>query len=70
MSAVFAILDPMNWGVAEIAIAVVIVAAIVGLVYVALKQFDVPIPAWVAHVLWIVVVAFVVIAAIRVVSRM
>ncbi len=59
-----------DWSIGSIAIAVVIIAAVVGLVYVALRQFNVAIPAWVIQVFWILVVAFVVIAAIRLVLSM
>ncbi len=59
-----------DWSIGSIAIAVVIIAAVVGLVYVALRQFNVAIPAWVVQVFWILVVAFVVIAAIRLVLSM
>jgi hypothetical protein len=55
------------WSFGELLIAIVIVAACVALVYVALRQFGVGIPAWVVQVAWIVVVAFVVILAIRLV---
>lgn len=58
------------WGFGEIAIAIVIFAAVVALVYVALRQFGISIPAWVANVVWIVIVAFVVILAIRFVMSM
>lgn len=58
---------PAGWGIADVAIAIVVIAAIVALVYVALRQFGIGIPAWVQHVFWIVVVAFVVILAIKVV---
>ncbi len=54
-----------SWSLGEILIAVVIVAAAVALVYVALRQFGVSIPQWVVQVFWIVVVAVVVIFAIR-----
>lgn len=54
----------------ELAIAVVVIAAVVALVYVALRQFGVAIPAWVQQVFWIIVVAFVVIMAIRLVMGM
>ena len=53
-----------------LAIAIVIVAAVVALVYVAFRQFGVEIPGWVVHCFWIVIVAFVVIFCIRLVSRM
>jgi len=54
----------------EIAIAVVIVAAVVALVYVALQQFGIGVPEWVKKVFWIVVVAVVVILAIKLVAGM
>ncbi len=59
--------DFRQWGIGQMAIAIVIVAACVALVYVALNQFGVAIPEWVKHVFWIVIVAVVVIMAIRIV---
>lgn len=59
-----------GWGVGQIAIAVVVIAAVVALVYIALRQFGVAIPAWVQQVFWILVVAFVIILAIRLVLGM
>lgn len=59
-----------TWGIGELAIMVVIIAAVVALVYVALNQFGVAIPPWVARIFWIVVVAFCVIFAIRLVMGM
>jgi hypothetical protein len=59
-----------GWSIGEIAIAIVIIAAVVALVYVALNQFGVAIPPWVVRVFWIVVVCFVVIFAIRLVMTM
>jgi hypothetical protein len=54
-----------SYSLVEVAIAVVIIAAVCALVYVALRQFQIAIPPWVLHVFWIVVVAVVVIFAIR-----
>lgn len=51
----------------ELLVAVVIVAACVGIVYVALRQFGVGVPPWVVQIFWIVVVAVVAIFAIRLV---
>jgi uncharacterized protein (DUF983 family) len=51
--------------VGQIAIAIVVIAAIVAVVFVALRQFNVAIPSWVVHVFWILVVAAVCILAIR-----
>lgn len=55
----------MNIG--QLAIYIVLIAAIVALVFVALKQFNVSIPPWVVQVFWILVVAYVVIFAIKLV---
>lgn len=51
--------------IGEWAIAIVIVAAMVALVYVALKQFGIAIPQWVQTVFWILVAAVVIVGAIR-----
>jgi hypothetical protein len=59
-----------DYSLGQIAIAIVIIAAVVALVYVALRQFGIQIPAWVQQVFWIVVVAFVVIVAIKFVLSM
>lgn len=60
----------LGFSIGELAIAVVIIAAVVALVYVALRQFGVAIPGWVQQVFWILIVAVVVIAAIRLVMRL
>lgn len=54
----------------QLLIYIVIVAACIALVYVALQQFGIQIPNWVVQVFWIVVVAMVVIFAIKVVASM
>ncbi len=59
-----------GWGVGEIAIAVVAIAAIIACVFLALREFKVPIPGWAFQVFWIVVIAFVIILAIRLIMEM
>lgn len=62
------LLAAINFGgmsIGQIAIAVVIFFAVIALVYVALRQFGVEVPAWVQQVLWICIVAVVIILAIR-----
>jgi hypothetical protein len=59
-----------SWSITEMAVAIVVIAAIVALVYIALKQFGVAIPQWVIACFWVVVVALVVIACIRFVAGM
>lgn len=57
-------------GVGEVAILVVVIAAIIALVCIALRKFGISIPEWVKQVAWVVIVAFVVILAIRLVMTM
>jgi hypothetical protein len=54
----------------HLAIAIVVIAAVVALVYVALQQFGVSIPPFVVKCFWICVVAVVVIFAIKFVAGM
>ena len=54
-----------TFSIGEIAIWIVIVAAIVAVVYVALDKFGITIPDWVVKIFWILVVAFVIVMAIR-----
>lgn len=58
---------PMPNSIGEMLIWVVVIAACIALTYVALRKFNVQIPDWVIQVFWIVVVALVVIFAIRLV---
>jgi hypothetical protein len=48
----------------------VIIAAIVAVVYVALLQFGIAIPGWVVTVFWVLVVATVLVAAIKFLLRL
>lgn len=61
---------PTRWSITDFLIWVVIVIAAIALVSIALRHFQVEIPSWASQVLWIVVIAFVVIFAIRVVASM
>lgn len=54
-----------GWGLQEILIAIVVIAAAVGLVFIALRVFGIAIPGWVVQCFWICVAAFVIIMAIR-----
>ena len=59
-----------TWGIADFLILVVIVAACCAVTWIALKQFQVQIPPWAIQVFWVVVVAFVVIFAIRLLTSL
>ena len=59
-----------TWGIGDIAIAIVMIAAIVALVYVALRQFGVAIPQWVIQIFWIVIIALVAIFAVKLIMGM
>ncbi len=54
-----------GWGIGEFVIAIIIVAAIVAVLFIALRQFGITIPAWVIQVFWVLVAAVVCIVAIR-----
>lgn len=57
-----------GYSISQLAIAIVIIAAICALVFIALRQFGIAIPAWVQSVFWVVVCACVVVLAIRFVA--
>lgn len=59
-----------GYSIATICIVVVIIAACIGLVIIATRQFGIPIPPWFWQVLSIVAVAFIVILAIKFVASM
>jgi hypothetical protein len=59
-----------GFSLVQLAILIVVIAAVCALVYIALRQFGVGIPAWVVQVFWIIAVAFVVILAIKLVASM
>lgn len=56
-----------GWSIQNILIAAVIIMAGIALLYIAMRQFNVQIPEWVKQVFWVVVVCFVIVAAIRIV---
>ncbi len=56
--------------VTKTAIAVVAVAALVALVYIATAAFGIAIPGWVIQVFWVLFVAFVIIGAIKLIASM
>lgn len=64
MTALFAYVSE-TWAMGDILVAIVVIAAAVGIVYVALQQFDVKIPAFVAKIFWIVVCAVIAVTALR-----
>ena len=51
--------------IGQLAIYVVIIAAIIALVTIAIRQFNISIPSWVVQVFWVVIVALVIIFAIK-----
>jgi hypothetical protein len=59
-----------GYSLIHLLVMVVVIAACVGIVYVALQQFGVQIPRFVVLIFWIVVCAFVAIAAIRFIGSM
>jgi hypothetical protein len=66
----FGAVGAWGWTIADMAIAVVLVAAILSLVYIAVRQFNLVIPTWVIQVLWVVLVALVIVCAIKFVASL
>jgi len=58
------------WSITDLLVAVVIVAACIGIMYIALRVFGVTVPPWAVQIFWIVVVAIVAIFAIRFVATL
>ena len=56
---------PASWDILHIIIAIIIIAAAVGIMYVVLQVFGVSIPQWVVKIFWIVIAAVVGILAIK-----
>ncbi len=56
-----------SWGLAEFLKAIVVIAAVIGIVFVALRVMGITIPGWMFQIFWIVVVAVVAIMAINIV---
>jgi len=54
----------------QLAILIVVIAAVVGIVFVALRQFGIQIPQFVITIFWIVVCAVVAIIAIKFVAEL
>lgn len=54
----------------QLAIAVIILAAIAGVVWVVLRQLGMVPPAWATNILWIVVLAFVAVLAILLLAQL
>ena len=57
----------MGWGLGEILVLIIVIAALLSIVYVAVDAMGSPIPAWVWKIIGIVIIAFVAIVAIKLV---
>jgi hypothetical protein len=57
----------VGWTLADYAIALVVLLAIIALLYVAARAMGAPLPEWFFQVVGIVIVAFVVIVGIRII---
>ncbi len=59
-----------SYSLVQIIVAIIVIAACLGIMFVALRQFGVTIPPFVVMIFWIVVCAVVAIIAIRFVASM
>lgn len=70
MSMLLALRDVATWGIVDFIKAVVIIAAILGIAYLALQYFEVTIPPILIKIFWIVVVCLVALVAINLIASM
>jgi hypothetical protein len=56
------------WGIIDWIKLIIIVAACVGIMYVALNYFGVTIPGWAVKIFWIVIVCIVALVAINIIA--
>jgi hypothetical protein len=54
-----------GWDIGSILIAIVVIAAAVGILFIVLRVFGVTVPPWLVQIFWVVVAAFVAVMAIR-----
>jgi hypothetical protein len=59
---------PLGYSLVSLAIGLVVVLAVVALVWVFIRQSGIPIPSWLTQVIGIVILAVVVIIAIKIVA--
>lgn len=59
-----------TWSLTDVMIAIIILAACIGILYIAMNVFGVQIPQWAVQIFWIVVVAVIAILAIRFLTSM
>lgn len=70
LATLFALSPYSTWSAVDVAVALIVLAAIIGIVLIFARQAGVTIPGWLVQVLWICVAAVVCIAAIRFVSSL
>ena len=54
-----------TWSLGDVLIGVIVVAALVAIVWVAVRAMGIVVPQYIVHVLWIIAVAVIAILAIR-----
>lgn len=59
-----------SWSFGELAIAFIVIIAVCAIVWIFVKQSKIPVPPWLVNVFWVVVAAFVCIAAIKLLVSM
>jgi hypothetical protein len=55
----------VGWSIGQLAIAVIIIAAIIAIVFIVTKNMGIAIPNWVAQVFWVLVLAVVGVLAVK-----
>ena len=63
-------MNNVKWSITNIILAIIVVAGMIGIMYVALHEFGIAIPPFIITVLWIVLVVIICCAAVKFISFM
>jgi hypothetical protein len=63
-------MNQIKWTITNVILAIIIIAAMIGVMFVALQVFGVTIPSWAVTIFWICVVAFVACIAVKFIASM
>jgi hypothetical protein len=53
------------WSIGQLMIVIIVVAAVIGIAMIAVRASGIAIPSWVTQIVWIVIVVFVAVLAIK-----
>lgn len=70
MGSLLALVSLTGWTLLGLAHAIIIIAAVVAIVFIALRKFGITIPDWLVSMFWVIVVAFVALFALELLGNL